>query len=384
VSGRHDRGRRLTRAAALGVVALAVVLVTAARPAFATGLAGRLATDDPRALDAAITAIERAPASAPDLADARFAAAQACETRLADPVRALALYARVVHDFPDARVAIAAARRAEQLRAQIGATGGPEAAAFAKLVAEADRLTPEDVTRHADDLAAAAWPGAPDAALWLAAYLQRSRRFAEADARYAMVGTRWPGTRQAASAARGRAGNAIDAHAWDRAEQLATALDADAADRAIRDEVVRAAAAGRARSRRYMAAWIALVLVALGLAGSLAEASLRGGAHRPVLRPPLEILFLAPIAAVIVGASFTANQAIAPAVLRISIAGVALAWLSGATLDTLRARGRAFRARAIVHVVLCAIGVVAIGYIAITRDNLLDLLAETVKFGPGN
>jgi nitric oxide reductase large subunit len=95
------------------------------------------------------------------------------------------------------------------------------------------------------------------------------------------------------------------------------------------------------------------------------------------------VWFLAPVAAVIVAASFTAHRAIAPAVLRISIVGVALAWMSGAALDLLRQRGRPVRARAIVHIVACAVAIVSVGYIAITRDGLLDMLAETVQFGPG-
>ncbi|HEY6033918.1 MAG TPA: hypothetical protein VIV58_06650, partial [Kofleriaceae bacterium] len=72
-----------------------------------------------------------------------------------------------------------------------------------------------------------------------------------------------------------------------------------------------------------------------------------------------------------------------PVVLRIAIAGIGFAWISGATLDLLRARGRAWRARAIGHVVACAAGVVAVAYLALTGGGLLDLLAETVRFGPG-
>ena len=82
------------------------------------------------------------------------------------------------------------------------------------------------------------------------------------------------------------------------------------------------------------------------LLGSLVEASLRGGLRRPAFAPPVEIWFLGPIALVLAGVAFTAHQAIAPAVLRISLAGIALAWLSGATLDLLRARGRRVESRA--------------------------------------
>jgi hypothetical protein len=36
-----------------------------------------------------------------------------------------------------------------------------------------------------------------------------------------------------------------------------------------------------------------------------------------------------------------------------------------------------------VHVAACAVAVLAVGYIAVTHDGLLDMLAETVRFGPG-
>src|SRR5262249_32993842 len=132
----------------------------------------------------------------------------------------------------------------------------------------------------------------------------------------------------------------------------------------------------------YVAAWIALVLGFAALAGSLAEAALRGGLRLPSLRPPIEAMFLAPIAAVLIAVSFTAHRAVAPAVTRIALVGLGLAWLSGTALDAARARGRTVHFRAVLHVAACALGVVAIGYIAVTRDGLLDMLAETVKFGP--
>ena len=82
--------------------------------------------------------------------------------------------------------------------------------------------------------------------------------------------------------------------------------------------------------------------------------------------------------------TFSTRPAIAFAVLWISLVGVALAWISGITLDLVRARERSVRARAVLHVLACAIGVLSIGYIAIMRDGLLDMLIETLKSGPGH
>ena len=60
-------------------------------------------------------------------------------------------------------------------------------------------------------------------------------------------------------------------------------------------------------------------------------------------------------------ASFTAHRAIGPAVTRISLVGLALAWLSGSALEL-----RPGRLRAVLHVVACMAGVLAVAYIALT------------------
>ena len=84
----------------------------------------------------------------------------------------------------------------------------------------------------------------------------------------------------------------------------------------------------------------------------------------------------------LVGVAFTANRLIAPAVAMISAGGVALTWLSGSALEQLRASDRPGRLRAAGHVLVCLVGVAALAYVALTRDNLLDALIETVRFGP--
>jgi hypothetical protein len=93
-------------------------------------------------------------------------------------------------------------------------------------------------------------------------------------------------------------------------------------------------------------------------------------------------VFLAPVAAVLVGVAFTAHRLIAPAVAAISVGGIALAWLSGATLEQLRAHGRPHRLRGAVHALICLAAVAALAYVALTRDGLIDALIETVRFGP--
>ena len=359
--------------------AIAIVCVVA-RIAAADALVDGLATEDPRALDAAVTAIEKAPADP----DALFAAGRACEDRLVDPARALAIYERIVRELPSSRVASAAEHRAAQLRPRVGERGehAREAAELARLIAEAGRGAVDDIIARGDALAAIDWPGAPDAALWLADWLRGAGRFDDARARYATVIAKWPQTPQAQAALRGEAGAAIDAHDWTTAETLVGQISTVAPeDRVLRDELAGQIRQGRSRDRGYIVAWIAVGLVIAGLFASLIEASRRAG-KRPSLVPPIEIIFLAPVAAVIVGVSFTANRVIAPAVATISIGGLICAWLSGAALDLVRASDRPIRARALAHVAGCVVAVAALVYISLMRDGLLDLLIETVRVGP--
>jgi hypothetical protein len=233
-------------------------------------------------------------------------------------------------------------------------------------------------------LASAPWSGAAEATLWLADWLRGHGRLREADAQFATVLATWPTAPEAHLAASGQAGAVIEAHAFDRARALIAALPAATEeDRAVQADLRRALARGLLRARLDLDARLGIV-VALGLLlGSLVEAAARGGWRRPSVRPPVEIWFLGPIALVLAAASFTANQAIAPAVLGIAIAGVVLAWISGAALDLLRARGRRVRLRSLGHIALCALGVLAVAYLAISSSGLFDLLAETPKSGPG-
>jgi len=361
--------------------ALAILLCCAI--AGASELSDRLASDDPRALAAAVTEIEHAPSTTPDLADLLYTAGRACEDKLADPARALVLYDRLLREQPDTKAALGAEHRAAHLRSLTGDGHAHQAQAYAKLVAEADRLAQADVVARGEALATAAWPGAPEATLWLADWLRGHGRLHEADAHFATLLATWPHAPEARLAASGQAGCAIEAHALERATTLIAALPSTTGEEsAVQADLWRALARAVLREHLDLVAQIVLVLALCLLLGSLVEAATRGGWRRPSLRPPFEIWFLGPISLVLVIASFTANQAIAPAVLRIATAGVVLAWISGATLDLLRTRGRAFRMRSLAHIVLCALGVVAIAYLAISSSGLFDLLAETFKNGP--
>jgi tetratricopeptide (TPR) repeat protein len=351
-------------------------------------LLDRLGSSNLDDVDRAVAAIFEQAAETSS-ADVLYAAARACEDKLLDPARALAIYDRITRDHGDARVSIAAGRRAQALRALVGSHNETQAQAaeLARLIARADAEPPDAVIRRAERLADAAWPGAPAAALWLADWLRRSGRLAEAAAHYAVVVTRWPALPEAAAALRGGAGCALEAHDWSLAETLADRLAAaepGSGAKLERDELVAAAERGRRRDRWYGLAKLALALAVAALLGSLIEAVLRSprGSRVSALRPPFEIVFLGPVAAVLIGVAFTAHRLIAPAVATICLGGLALAWLSGATLEQLRARGRSHGLRSLVHVAACLAGVAALSYVAVTRDGLLDAVIETVQFGP--
>jgi len=241
------------------------------------------------------------------------------------------------------------------------------------------------VIRRATALATPAWPGGPDAALFVAELLRRLGRHDEAQVRYTAVVTGWPGSPQAIAALRGGAGNALDAKEWSLAEQLAQRLPVDElADRILRDDLLAAAAKGRLYGRYYAIAWAALLLAFAGLLGSLVDAMLRGGRRLPSPRPPFEVIFIVPLGALLVAISHSTNATASPVIVAVTFTAAFFAWLSGASLDLLRARGRGVRLRAMLHAVACIVGAVAIGYIMIMRRDLLDLLIETVQSCPGH
>lgn len=368
----------------LVAIALLTVAPVAAEPQ--GGELDALGAEDVGLVAKAIAQIEAQPDRATD-PDVLFAAGRACEDKLFDPGRAARIYRRIVAQHPSARVAASAAKKLAELHDLLGERDetAPQAAALAQLIAHADEETATAVYERAAELTEATWPGAPAAGRWLADWLRRGDRPLEAVAHYVRVVERWPGTGEAKRSSRGAVGAAIDAHAWTLADALIARLPADeAVDREIREELHRHVVRGRWRDRGYIGAmWIiALALGAFAIELGLAMRRAPAGERWRVVKPPVEIVFLAPVMAVLIGVAFTANRMIAPAVEIISFGGLVLAWLSGAALEERRRQRRAQRARTVAHVALCVVAVIALVYIALTRDALIDALLETVRFGP--
>ncbi|RMH43926.1 MAG: hypothetical protein D6689_03785 [Deltaproteobacteria bacterium] len=345
-----------------------------------------LAESDAAAAAAAFEAVaDRFPGAA-QADDAVYEAAKLYESRLGDPARALALYERLARDYPTSRLALAARRRADAVRADLGPDGGgARALARFNAIVQAYPQQGDAASIAAVDALLAEypdWPGAPRAALWAARVCERSGDLACAARRYDDVARQWPDRPEAFEALRGAAEVAIArgdfATARDRIARMRD--DGDSARlrarQAAQDRLDRAAA----ERRWYRAAVAAL---ALSLATLLASVRQAAGSWRAALaalrRPPTEAIYLIPVAAALVAFALTGHEALAPATATILGIGIAAAWLSGAGLSVDRAP-----ARAIAHAALSAIAVAAAIYIALHRTHLLELIARTVRFGPAH
>jgi hypothetical protein len=129
------------------------------------------------------------------------------------------------------------------------------------------------------------------------------------------------------------------------------------------------------------AAWAVLGVFVLLMVGSARRgAGSMGAAWRGLARPPTEALYLLPVAALLAAAAQTEHVLLGHAVTIVALGGVGVAWLNGATLAL--QPPPLGRGRALLHLVLCVAAIVALGVIAVLREQLVDLLAETWRHGP--
>jgi len=326
------------------------------------------------AVEALLALVERDPG---DLFadDALLESARILEERLADPVRAAALYERLARDYPASRLATRAQRRAEALRAALG-PGGAHAREVAEmnaiLIGFPTRSREESIARMEKLLASSPeFPDAPRAMLWLGTTLEGGGRRDEALARYREVRRRWPDGEWAARAARAEGDLLLARDELDAAEAAYRALSGEA-----RDAMLTRVAVERGRGRLAVAAWIVL---ALAVAAALAVVWRRAGGLRPLIRPPAEVLYLLPVALLLAAAGLTENEALARAIAFVCAGGLVITWLSGAALEAARPVGRA---RLASHLVVVALAVAAVVYLAVSRERLIDFILETVRFGP--
>lgn len=168
----------------------------------------------------------------------------------------------------------------------------------------------------------------------------------------------------------------------DAARVVHAALAAPDADRAAFRDVLTSIDEEERRGLRRTGLWVVLGVLAFVAAGSLRRAtgSWRAAVRR-VVRPPIEVLFLLPIAALLVVIAETGNPLVARAVRAIVIAGVVVAWISGSVLEAVRARGSVGAIRMAVQATLALFAVAAASYLAVDRDRVIELLLETWRGG---
>jgi tetratricopeptide (TPR) repeat protein len=318
--------------------------------------------------------------------EALFTAAEIREEHLADPAAALALYRKIQATYPDSRPALAAARRAATIEKQIGKDQeGLEAQQRFTEIREGfpDRPEAESIAMTEALLREfPTWVGAPSVALWLAEVDLRAERFASAMRRYAAAAERYPDSDARFDALLGAGDAALRLGRTGDAERYYGMLEprGDPSRETLKREALGALEAARGRARLGWLAGILALVGILALAGSLAQATRSARrALRALWPPPSEVVYLAPVAAVLSAAAFTGYAGLGPSVTCISIAGLATAWLSGAGLAARSGR----RAPAVViHALVAALVVVAITYLALLRFELLDVVLETLHYGP--
>lgn len=131
---------------------------------------------------------------------------------------------------------------------------------------------------------------------------------------------------------------------------------------------------------------LVIALAGLAVAALVHQAGSARAALRRLARPPTEAVFLIPVGGVLIGVAATGNPMVARAVRQVVVAGLAIAWLSGAALDARRrapgANGSVAGWLAVVHAAASVAAVAALAYLALDRDHMLDLIGETWRNGP--
>jgi hypothetical protein len=314
--------------------------------------------------------------------DDLFTAARAVQEHFNDPLRALALYRRIMAEYPNSRVALAASRRAAMLEESTagGAANVAQVQAFASLQQSSDVLSASDVFAQGEALRKDSWPGAPEVALWLGEFAQRKGQLDKANQYFGYTRQHWPASRQSQIALHAQASVAVQLHDYDSALFLATQMDVSDSANAVLQQGIVADARRGLRLRWWMTpALIAVAMSLLVLIGSWWTARRRCDSDmRSSLKPTLEVWFLAPVVALFFAASLTANVAIAPAVALVSGYGIVATWLAGIAFRQAQAgTAQPPQVRAAVHCIACILGTVGIMYVALMRQGLLITLFES-------
>ncbi|MBI4508384.1 MAG: tetratricopeptide repeat protein [Deltaproteobacteria bacterium] len=343
------------------------------------------------AVKALVDLATRAPGD-PLADDALAEAARILEEKLLDPRQAALHYERIVNDYPSSRLALRAKRRAEALRNAMG-PGGRDAAVVAEfqeiLIGFSSRPVAESIARMERLLGE--HPGfaeAPRGLYWLGHRYREAGRHDDAAVQFRRVEAAQPRSEWALLARKARGDMLVDQGDLDGAERVYLSIselaDPGSVETAkVVDGAMQRLGWERWRKRADLAAWTILGLFLLGCgavtwreAGSLRDAALA------LARPPVEVLYLLPVALLFVGAALTEHQSIGRSVAFICAAALVTCWLSGVAMDTTRnRRERLGILRGACHALATSFAIAAACYLAVTVDRLDEQLIETVRFG---
>ena len=318
-----------------------------------------------------------------NIPEALFLAGGLLEEQLDQPTAAMDAYRQIAEDFPDSRVALASSRRLAALNILSGDSprDHKHLSQFLAIRRQVLDIGDERALNLAEKLLAEApgWHSAAQVQLWMAGVYLRNGKDKRAEQLYHLA------LKSSDSAVVFEATLAAAALARNRGDFTQAAIlveQLDTADSPGRREAQREARlANQTLQRRQRLSWVAgisLIAVVLLLASFIWRGREHtGGLGKALWPPPGETIYLLPILAAFTLAASTGHNGIAKAVGMIATAGLLISWLSGAAIRS--GEGRGCR-------LLCAMAsgaaIIAIFYLAVLRNNLIDLIVSTVRFGP--
>jgi hypothetical protein len=336
----------------------------------------------------AVAELDALVARAPDdlfADDAMFEAARLTEERLGDPLGAALRFETLCARHPDSRLTVRAERRAKALRAQLG-PGGRDARALADwqaILASFPERGRAGAVADAEALLARepAFNQAGEIRLWIAQ--QRVQLGQGRQARALLVTLAGTTDELGLRARRALADLDVDLARYADARAGYQALYQHAATPTARTSLDEAMARLERAQAKDTGAVLAWCLLGLMLAVALGFLARRAGGARALLRllarPPLEALYVAPVAALFVIAGLTENELYGMATVWLAVAMIAVAYLVGTAL---RAPGPA---RSAVATLAWGVGgmlaMLLAGYVIVFHLELLDTLVHTVQYG---
>jgi tetratricopeptide (TPR) repeat protein len=320
--------------------------------------------------------------------DALFLAATLLEEKLGDPAQAKSLYQQLTKEFPDSRSALASQRRLESLERALGSddAGAVPLAAFQDILYRYPHRDQEESLQRARALLKEhpTWSEAYRVRLWIAESSRRLGDLQSAGPLFEEV-MKNPAPQPAhLQATLGAADVEILLGHWKGAEALLDALDAregltPSEVQAVQELRARMAQ-GRERARLLTLSQILLAsMFLLLLVLTRVHAGSRKAFFEALRSPPVEILYLLPFALLFTFMAATGHQEVGPAVAIISGGGLIVTWV---TALALRSAQPLTRARALLCGSAATLATISLCYLALHREQLLDLLQTTLEFGP--